>query len=191
MILLPVLVSVGGVHEGRVAVVALMYLASLRLVLVLEHVGLRISLWGGTHCANEQKWHLPPMRWHSLCKWKKVAPIMQLSGTQCAGGIDYANNKSGTYRALRVVILVQSGIWRANKVSFVHFWYDLIFPKSDVVRVLCTMSTTQTGHLGGNNRAKFNLHDEYHFARWVPLLHDECHPNCLQLRIKAPWVVES
>jgi hypothetical protein len=40
MILLPVLVSVGGVHEGRVAVVALMYLASLRLVLVLEHVGL-------------------------------------------------------------------------------------------------------------------------------------------------------
>ena len=44
MILLPVLVSVGGVHEGRVAVVALMYLASLRLVLVLEHVGLRISL---------------------------------------------------------------------------------------------------------------------------------------------------
>ena len=185
MILLLVLVSAGVVREGLAAVVALMYITSLRLVLVLDHVGLHISLWGGTHCANEQKLHLPSMRWHSLCKWKKVAPVVQLSGTQCAGGIDYANNKSGTYRALRVVILVQSGIWRANKVSFVHFWYDLIFPKSDVVRVLCTMSTTQTGHLGGNNRAKFNLHNEYHFARWVPLLHDECHPNCLQLRIDA------
>jgi len=43
MILLLVLVSAGVVREG-VAVVALMYLASLRLVLVLEHVGLRISL---------------------------------------------------------------------------------------------------------------------------------------------------
>ena len=46
---------------------------------------------------------------------------MQVSGTQCAGGIDYANNKSGTYRALRVAFIVQSGICHAKWLSFVHF----------------------------------------------------------------------
>jgi hypothetical protein len=44
MILLLVLVSAGVVREGLVAVVALMYITSLRLVLVLDHVGLHISL---------------------------------------------------------------------------------------------------------------------------------------------------
>jgi hypothetical protein len=43
MILLLVLVSAGVVRESLVAVVALMYLASLRLVLVLEHVGLHVT----------------------------------------------------------------------------------------------------------------------------------------------------
>ena len=44
MILLLVLVSAGVVREGLAAVVALMYITSLRLVLVLGHVGLHISL---------------------------------------------------------------------------------------------------------------------------------------------------
>ena len=46
---------------------------------------------------------------------------MQLSGTQCAGGIDYANGGGGTYRALRVAFIVQSGICHAKWLSFVHF----------------------------------------------------------------------
>ena len=44
MILLLVLVSAGVVCEGLAAVVTLMYITSLRLVLVLDHVGLHISL---------------------------------------------------------------------------------------------------------------------------------------------------
>ena len=44
MILLLVLISAGVVREGLVAVFALMYITSLRLVLVLDHVGLHISL---------------------------------------------------------------------------------------------------------------------------------------------------